>query len=83
MQSRPLLDIAFSFAFEHLAEAREGKAAAGEVDGDEPETDHVDEVVEEVGVGDAVDGGVDGQEEEEQVSYVPEAGGLRSLAQAR
>ena len=75
--SRPLLDIAlFAFAFEHLAEAREGKAAAGEVDGDEPEADHVDEVVEEVGVGDAVDGGVDGEEEEEQVAYVPEAGGL-------
>lgn len=45
------------------------------MDGDEPETDHVDKVMEEVGVGDAVDGGVDGEEEEEQVRYVPEAGG--------
>lgn len=74
MESRPLLDITlFLFALEYLAEAGEGEAAVGEVDGDEPETDQVDEVVEQVGVGDAVDGGVDGEEEEQHVCYVPEA----------
>jgi len=33
--------------------------------GDEPGGDEVDEVVQEVGVGDAVDGGVEGEGEEE------------------
>ncbi len=32
---------------------------------DEPGDDEVDEVVQEVGIGDAVDGGVEGEREEE------------------
>lgn len=84
MPSRPLLDIAlFLFALEHLGEAGEREAAGGEVDGDEPGADDVDEAVEEVGVGDAVDGGVEGEAGEEQVGYVPEAGGFQRLAGVR
>jgi len=50
------------------------------VDCDEPCRDEVDEMVEEVGVGDAVNGGVDGKEEEEDVGYVAEAVEGRTLA---
>jgi len=44
------------------------------VDGDEPGADDVDEVMQEVGIGDAVDGGVDGEDEEEDVGGVADAG---------
>lgn len=40
------------------------------MDGDEPCGDEIDEVVEEVGVGDAVDGGEDCEEEEEEAGDV-------------
>ncbi len=40
---------------------------------DEPRADEVDELVKQVGVRDAVDRGVDGKEEEEDVGYVAEA----------
>ena len=73
-KSRPLLNITlFIFAFEHPAEPREREAAAGEVDGDQPGADAVDEMMEQVGVGDAVDSRVDGEQEEEHVGYVAEA----------
>lgn len=44
------------------------------MDGDEPGGGEVDEVVEHVGVGDAVDGGVDGDEEVEDAGEVAETG---------
>ena len=43
------------------------------MDGDEPGGDEVADVVQEVGVGDAVDGGVEGEEEEERVGDEAEA----------
>lgn len=43
------------------------------MDGDEPRRDNVDELVEQISVRDAVDGGIDGEEEEEDVGYVAEA----------
>ena len=43
------------------------------MNGHEPGGDKVDEVVQEVGVGDAVDGGVEGEEEEEGVGDEAEA----------
>ena len=51
--------------FEEGAQFLEREVAGGEVHGDEPGGDEVDEVVEEVGVGDAVDGGVEGEGEEQ------------------
>ena len=66
-RSRPLFDVGaaslLAVAFEHLAEAREGQVGSGAVDQDEPGRDEVTEVVQEVGVGDAVDGGAHGEEE--------------------
>lgn len=58
------LDIAIS-EFKKGAQPLEREVAGGEVHGDEPGGDEVDEVVQEVGVGDAVDGGVEGEGEEE------------------
>ena len=40
--------------------------------GDEPGGDEVDKVMEEVGVGDAIDGGVDSEEKEQNIGYVAE-----------
>jgi hypothetical protein len=40
---------------------------------DQPGGDDIHEVVEEVSVGDAVDGGVDGEKEEEEVGDVADA----------
>ena len=45
------------------------------MDGDEPGADEVGEVVETVSVGDAVEGCVNGEEEEEDVGYVAVTGG--------
>lgn len=58
------LDIAIS-EFKKGAQPLEREVAGGEVHGDEPSGNEVDEVVQEVGVGDAVDGGVEGEGEEE------------------
>lgn len=41
--------------------------------GDQPGSYNVNEVMEEVCVGDAIHGGVDGEEEEEDIGNVPEA----------
>ena len=43
------------------------------MDGDKPGADGVDEMMEQVGVGDAVDSRVEGEREEEHVGYVAEA----------
>ena len=43
------------------------------MDGDEPGGDKVDKVMQDVGVRDAVDGGVQGEEEEEGVGDEAEA----------
>ncbi len=48
--------------------------------GDEPGGDEVDEVVQEVGVGDAIDGGVEGKGEEEGGGQVAESGEEVSVA---
>jgi hypothetical protein len=62
-------------AFENLRQIRkrEGNPTAGEMNRDQPGGDDVHEVVEEVSVGDAVDGGVDGEKEEEEVGDVADA----------
>lgn len=57
------LDITLDF--EKGAQALEREVAGGEMHGDEPGGDEVDEVVQEVGIGDTVDGGVEGEGEEE------------------
>ena len=62
---RPLLDVALALlaAFQHLAQTRQRDVGGGEIYEDEPTGHEVGEVVEQVGVGDAVDGGTDGEEE--------------------
>lgn len=44
------------------------------MNGDEPGAEDVGQVVQQVGVGDAVDGGVGGEREEERVGEVADAG---------
>jgi len=43
------------------------------MDSNEPRRDEVDELMEQISVRDAIDCGVDGEEEEEDVGYVAEA----------
>lgn len=43
------------------------------MNGDEPGGDDIDELVQKVGVGDAVDSGVDGEDDEENAGDVAEA----------
>ena len=73
--SRPLLDVALLvIPLEHVRQAREREVAGREMDGDEPGAGDVDEVLELVGERDAVDGGIHGEEEEEDVRDVAEPG---------
>lgn len=53
---RTFLDISVIFiaSFQDLSETGEGEVAAGEVDGDEPGGDEINEMVEEVGIRDPV-----------------------------
>jgi hypothetical protein len=68
---RSLLDLAVGLDdLEELIEAGEREGVCREVDGDEPSGKNIYKVVEEVGVRDAVDGGVAGNDEEENVGYV-------------
>lgn len=53
-----------------MSETGEGEVAAGEVDGDEPGGDEINEMVEKVGVRDAVSSGIECEEEEEEVGDV-------------
>ena len=63
--SRLLLNIALVVPhLQQVTEARKREIAVGEMYSDEPCGDKVDEVVQEVGICDAVDGGVEGEEEE-------------------
>lgn len=62
-------------AFYHAKKSREREAARREMYSYKPRAEDVCEVVEEVGVADAVDGGVDGHAEEEDVGE--EAGAVQ------
>ena len=66
-------------AFEELVETAEGepgrRAGGGELQSDQPAGEEVDEVVQTVSVGDAVDGSVDAEAEEKEGSDVPGATG--------
>lgn len=53
-----------------MSDTGEREVAAGEVDGDEPGGDEINEMVEEIGVRDAVSSGIEGEEEEEEVGDV-------------
>ena len=70
---RSFLDVTLALiVFEDLAQVRQRESAAGKMDGDKPGGDQIDELVEQIGVGDAIDCGADGKEEEEDVRYVAE-----------
>lgn len=81
MLLRPLLDISFAglVDVQHLGQARKREVGAGEVHEDEPSGDQIGEVVEEVGVGDAIDCGADGEEEHEDISDVAESDHLSAM----
>ena len=64
-----------AISFQDLTEPRKGDVAVGEVYCDQPGTDEVRDVVELIGVGDAVHGRIDGKEEEEEVGDVAETMG--------
>ena len=61
-----------AIAFQYLTESREGNVAIGEVYCDQPGTNEVRDVVELIGVGDAIYGRIDSKEEEEEVGDVAE-----------
>ena len=68
LRSRSLLDMTVTaIAFQDLAESRKGEVAIDEVYCDQPGTDEVRDVVELIGIGDAIHGRIDGKEEEEEV----------------
>jgi hypothetical protein len=68
LPSRSLLDIALSIlTVQHLGYATDGEAAGGEMNGYEPCAGEVDQVMQLIRVRDAVDSGVQSEEEEEDV----------------
>ena len=72
-----LLDVTLTVAhFQDLAQTRKREVMAREVYGDQPGSDHVDKVMQEVRIGDTVNSSVDCKDEEKNVRDVSEAVGL-------
>ena len=73
-KSRSLLNItAMNLALNYLTQSREGKATGRKVHRNKPRTNKIDQVVKKISVRDAVNGGVDGKREQEDVSEIPKA----------
>lgn len=57
-----------------MRQARQGQIARGEMQSDQPGAGQVPEVVQPVGISDAVDSGVDGEGKEDEISHVAKSG---------
>ena len=82
--SRPLLNITTlsrprRSPRQIVGQIRQRKRAIREMDEEEPGAERVDHVMQAVGVCDAVDGGVEGKGEPEDVGYVSDAGCIVSM----